>query len=505
VSHKIQTLAGLAALTANARKSGKRVAQCHGVFDLVHVGHIRHFAEARRSADLLIVTVTPDRYVNKGPGRPVFNEGLRLEALAALEVVDYVALNEWPTATKTIQLLRPHLYVKGAEYRDAAGDVTGKIAEEEEAIREVGGELLFTDDIVFSSSALLNRYGPPLPASTAEFLDSYRDQASFQDIRRTFEDLRRLRVVVVGETIIDEYQYCETMGKSGKEPILAARYLETERHAGGVLAIANHLASFTASVTVVSQLGEHDSHEAFIRERLAPSVNPVFVSQRGGPTILKRRFIETYPFQKLFEIYVFKEEQTEHDRREMADALAGAVDGADAVIVADYGHGLLEGDVVERLCAQPSFLSVNTQKNAGNHGFNTVSKYRRADFVSISEAELRLDARTKTAPLEGLIRAVADRAGATRMIVTAGGQGCVCYSRENGIVRVPALTSSVRDRVGAGDAVFAITSLLARIGAPPEIIGLVGNAAGAQAVGTVGNRSALDRTALLKHLQHLLK
>ena len=91
---KLQDLRELSRVLESARAQGKRVVHCHGVFDLLHVGHIRHFEKAKEMGDVLVVTTTPDKYVNKGPGRPAFNEKHRMEAIAALDVVDYVAINE---------------------------------------------------------------------------------------------------------------------------------------------------------------------------------------------------------------------------------------------------------------------------------------------------------------------------------------------------------------------------------------------------------------------------
>jgi cytidyltransferase-like protein len=501
---KLLAIEDLAHRLAEHRARGQKVAQCHGVFDLVHVGHLRHFKQARERAEVLAITVTPDRFVNKGPGRPVFNEALRLEALAALEMVDYVALSRWPTATEAIRMLKPSFYVKGAEYRDASADVTGKITEEQAAVESVGGQLLLTDDIVFSSSSLLNSHFSPFSKEVSDFLADFRREYSFEDILAWLDRINTCRVLLVGETIIDEYHYCQTIGKSGKEPILAAQFVSAERQAGGVLAIANHLAPFCRQVTLVTQLGERDSQEEFVRASLDPRVETHFTTVKDAPTIVKRRFVEMYPFQKLFEIYFMDDEQDAATHAALARELEPLFPAADLVIAADYGHGMLEGEIVALLATRSAFLAVNTQKNAGNHGFNTVSKYPRADFVSISEAELRLDARTKTAALDGIVDALARRMRCRAMIVTRGASGALCHSAE-GAVNVPALTMNIKDRVGAGDAVFALTALLAHSGAPLSILGLVGNAAGAQAVGTIGNRTSLDRVALIKHLQHLLK
>ena len=157
---KIKTIAELAVVLGKVRKAGKKIVHCHGVFDLLHPGHVKHFQSARKKGDILIVTLTKDEYVNKGPGRPAFNHHLRAETLAALQCVDYVAINDWPTAVETIKKLKPHYYVKGSDYAQKE-DITGKILEEEEAVRAVGGMLHFTDDISFSSSSLINAHFSP--------------------------------------------------------------------------------------------------------------------------------------------------------------------------------------------------------------------------------------------------------------------------------------------------------------------------------------------------------
>jgi rfaE bifunctional protein nucleotidyltransferase chain/domain len=154
---KLVKLEELAVTVQKLKSDRKRIAMCHGCFDLMHPGHIKYFQAAKRMGDILIVTITPDIYVDKGPDRPVFNETLRAESIAALECVDYVALNEWPTAEETLRLLRPDIYVKGQEF-EKLEDTTGKIQKEYKVIQEIGAELQFTHEIVFSSTKLLNKY-----------------------------------------------------------------------------------------------------------------------------------------------------------------------------------------------------------------------------------------------------------------------------------------------------------------------------------------------------------
>jgi rfaE bifunctional protein nucleotidyltransferase chain/domain len=136
---------------------GKTIVHCHGCFDLMHPGHIKYFQAAKQMGDILVVTVTPDRYVDKGPGRPVFNETLRAESIAALECVDFVAINQWPMAVETLRLLRPNFYVKGQEFEQLE-DKTGKLQQEYAVVQEIGAEIRFTHEIVFSSTQLLQQY-----------------------------------------------------------------------------------------------------------------------------------------------------------------------------------------------------------------------------------------------------------------------------------------------------------------------------------------------------------
>jgi len=154
---KILELQRLADQVKRDKLEGKTVVHCHGCFDLMHPGHIKYFQASKEMGDVLIVTVTPDKYVDKGPDRPAFNQDLRAESIAALECVDYVAINKWATAEETLRLIRPSIYLKGQEFQHLE-DKTGKIQREAQVIHEIGAELRFTHEIVFSSTKLLNKF-----------------------------------------------------------------------------------------------------------------------------------------------------------------------------------------------------------------------------------------------------------------------------------------------------------------------------------------------------------
>lgn len=503
---KTKTLEELAEILQGLKVQGKKIVHCHGVFDLLHIGHIRHFQEARKSGDLLVVTVTPDRFVNKGPHRPAFPENLRLEALSALEMIDYVALNRTPMAVEAIKLLKPHFYAKGPDYKHAEKDHTGGISLEEEAVRSVGGELLITEDITFSASSLINRHLSSFPKEVSEWVLDFSTRYTSDDILSYLKSAHSLKVLVVGEAIIDEYQYGEAIGKSSKEPMLAVKRTSTEMFPGGSLAVANHIANFVDYVGLLSFLGEQNTQEEFIREKLNPKIHPKFLYRKDSPTIVKRRFIESYFFTKLMEIYEINDSLLDsRDNRALCETLEEILPLYDLVIVMDFGHGMMTPEAIRILADKAPFLAVNAQSNAGNVGYQSLTKYPRADYVCMAENEIRMETRDRRGDLKEMVLELSKKRSYERITVTRGSSGCLAWSKSEGFFEIPALAGKVIDRMGAGDSFLSLTALCVAQKAPAEVAGFIGNVVGAQAVATVGHRKSIERAPLFKHIESVLK
>src|SRR5882762_3977186 len=181
---KIKTLGQLEQIASEARTRGQKIVLAHGVFDILHVGHKRHLDIGKRHGDILIVTLTTDKFVNKGPDRPVFAEKLRAEMVAGLECVDYVAISPNPGAEYVIETVRPDFYLKGSEYSAEEDDVTGRIKTERLTVEKFGGEVLYTEDITFSSSNLSNRVLQLYPEDTAAYLKELRSRVTVDDLKR---------------------------------------------------------------------------------------------------------------------------------------------------------------------------------------------------------------------------------------------------------------------------------------------------------------------------------
>jgi len=506
IEAKILSIEELADQISREKEEGREVAHCHGVFDLMHPGHLRHLQAARKAADRLVVTITPDRFVNKGPGRPVFNEFLRAESLAALEFVDWVAINDGPTATDLIRKIKPNLYVKGSDYQNAEDDLTGKIVEEQNAVEEVGGRIHFTDDITFSSSSLLNRHFQTLAPEIDAFLDDFRSRWNADQIIEALDNMRATRVLILGDTIIDEYTFCQPLGMASKSTTINARFIDSEAHAGGVLAVANHVAGFCDHVELVTLLGEKDTQEEFIRSHLKPNVQATFLMRPDAPTTRKRRFLHKYLYQKMFEMtYIEDSILPPQIQARLNSLLANRLPEVDLAIVTDFGHGMISDSTVDVLSRKAKFVSLNAQMNSANLGFNSITRYPRADYLCIDQEEMRHAYHDRFGPLHDLIRRAAEHLNSSYVTVTRGHQGSSTYYRGNGIHETPVFSDRAVDAIGAGDAFLSITSPMAANRLPAEMISFVGNAVGALAIQYLGNRDSIEPAALKKYIVTLLK
>ena len=504
---KIKTIGELGEIAEQVRKGGRTIALCHGVFDLIHFGHLRHIELARKEADVLIITVTADQFVNKGPGRPIFPEGVRAEMLGAIEVVDYVAINYAPTAEPAISAIRPNVYLKGSDYENPEDDLTGKIRSERETVERHGGQLVFTKDLTFSSSSLINRYvdiyDPPLRA----FLERLRMAEGLRRINVLLDRIKNYKVAFVGDAIIDEYHYVTTLGKSPKENVIATLAGDHEVFAGGVFAAANHLGSFCREIEVFGALGAQDNYGAHVANALRPNVKYQRVEIPGRPTTRKLRYVQPGYLRKLFEVYFMDDTPfPAAEGNTLKAAVKHACRDADLVVVTDFGHGLMDEEMVRIVCDNSRFMAVNAQSNSANMGFNLITKYPRADFACLDAPEARLAMSDRFSDISAVIReGLAKRIDCDNIIVTHGAFGCYTYNPENGVVHIPAFTKTVVDTVGAGDAFFSVAAPFVAAGGAMDVVGFLGNAAGALKVGIVGHRSSIERVPLMKFATALLQ
>ncbi|MDQ6674691.1 MAG: adenylyltransferase/cytidyltransferase family protein, partial [Chloroflexota bacterium] len=219
-SSKIKTVDEVLA-HVGPRPRERSVIMCHGAFDIVHPGHLRHLMYAKEKATLLVASITADTFITKAEHRPFVPQELRAASLAALEMVDFVIIDPNPTPIQNIQRLQPDFFAKGYEY--FSNGVPPKTQEEMDTLADYGGEMVFTPgDVVYSSSALIEASPPQLGLEKLiALLES--EGLDFGDLRRVVRSLSGVRVHVVGDTIVDSYSYCSLLGATAKSPTFSVK------------------------------------------------------------------------------------------------------------------------------------------------------------------------------------------------------------------------------------------------------------------------------------------
>lgn len=459
---KIRTLEGLRQIRMDRYAQWNKVVLAHGCFDLLHPGHLEHLKQAREMGDTLVVSITADAYVGKGPGRPIFPQNKRAAMLAALDFVSAVAIVDSPTALPVIEVLKPEVYAKGEEYRNCEAQTW---ADECAAVTKHGGKVQFTTGETASSSTLVNSYLSTWSKETQQFVNTFKTKHTLSDVLRWLDMAQEVKASVIGEPILDEYIFVKPRGKSRKDSIVLFEQVAHAYYAGGAEIVAAHAGQICQSVFI-----NHDVRR-----------------------ITKTRYV-LEPFQ-VKQFYVC-------DCGEAQGALPDPQSLHGLTIVADFGHGLISPCYASSM-KESEFIALTCQTNSLNFGFNLLTKWSRANYVVCDEDELRLscaDAMGDIAPLAHRERV---RMGATLLAVTLGHNGCLIVG-DNISVSCPALADKVIDRTGAGDAFLGYTAPLAYLGAPADIIALVGSIASAIKVGILGNK-VVEREAVIRWLKAMLK
>lgn len=504
-SRKVCTLDALLARRTVARAEGRSVVHCHGCFDIVHPGHIHHLQFARSLGDELVVSVSADQHVNKGAARPLIPDDLRAASVAALECVDHVYVNPDPTAAGLLEAMRPDVYVKGSEYERSADP---RFLAEREIVTRHGGRVVFSgSDVVYSSTALIAHLGGAdrfLDEKLARFRERYGlSDAHLYDL---IDRSRGRRVVVVGDYILDRYHFCDATGLAGEGPMMSLRVLHERDFDGGAGVVALHLAGQGARPVLIGALADDElSRRAELR--LSAAGVELHCQRTRRQIVTKHRYL--VDGSKLFKVDEGAAAPADsHEEELLASRILQAADGADAVVFADFGYGVITAGLLDRILPElrrrVPVLAADVSGRQAN-----LLRFRDVDLLCPSEREAREARNDFSGGLGAVAWDLLDQTGARHAIITMGRQGLVTFERdrESDAGRLhseylPALCPQGADPLGCGDALLATATLTLCAGGSLQAAALLGSVAAAVEVRDVGNvpvsaegiRRHLDRT-----------
>ncbi|HYE63731.1 MAG TPA: PfkB family carbohydrate kinase [Phycisphaerales bacterium] len=505
VRAKIVNREQLLAARAEARRAGRALVQCHGCFDIVHPGHIRHLRQARSLGDLLLVSITGDPGISKGVGRPLIPEELRAENLAALDCVDYVYVDDQPTALSLLEAVKPDVYVKGKEYES---NNDPRFAAERQAVERAGGRVVFSSgDVVFSSTALiaaLEQSADPYHQRLVQLCQ--REELSGPTLYSLITSFKGKRVAVVGEVILDTYILCDRPEVASESPVMTLRPLEARHYDGGAAVVARHLAALGAKPVLVTVLPATRDGAA-LRERLEAEGIEVRAMAVKTPVPEKQRFL--VGAQKVMKVDLVEPLVLDAGAQERFVEMAvgacgeepprsGGVPRAEAAIVTDFGLGLFVPKMMARLCkglrTRVKTLTGDVSGKRSNLRF-----MREMDLLCPSEQELREVMRLHGEGLPLVAYRLLEATQSKAAFVTLGADGLIAFSPVEGAEtaegwttrlnseHVPALVPIALDPLGCGDSLLSVATLALSAGGSLVQAAFLGACAGAVQVQRLGN------------------
>jgi cytidyltransferase-like protein len=485
----------------------KKIILCHGVFDVFHIGHLNHFKylKDKFTNHIIIVSITADKYVRKGIGRPLYNEKIRAKVLSSIDIVDHVYICKDFTAIKSIKFFKPDIYAKGLEYHNLNNDITKNIKLEKIETVKNGGKIIFTDGITSSSSLLINNFLKPLPPELKNKVKELKKKFPIKKILEINEKIKKSKILVIGEIIIDSYTQVFPKGKTMKENMVNHLLGTKKNYVGGVVPTANLLSNVSDNVTLLSLVSKNESENKSIKAKLNKKIIKVLYSNKSYITIEKNRFIEkNYGMKKLFQVSKINENfYSLNTERKIINYLNKNLKLFDLVVVSDFGHGLITKKIINLLEQKAKYLCVNCQSNSLNFGYNLITKYNKANFVCIDENEARLAANEKKLDLE-LVHKKISKKNIKNVIITLGSKGAF-YVKRNNYEIFPVIDDKVIDTIGAGDAFFSTASIFSKYINDNTFLSFVGNVAGAIKIRIEGHNEYIKMDDILKTIETYYK
>lgn len=472
--------------------SKKIIGLCHGAFDILHNGHLDHFTEAKKKVDILVVSVTADKFIKKGPNQPFNNELNRAKFLQHINEIDYVYIDRNLTAENIILQLKPNFYIKGKDYKKK--DITSNLNKEILALKKVKGKLIITNSKLLSSTKILNKIHISLSDKTENYLKDLNKTNTFDEIFKSAEKVKNMTINIIGEPILDKYVYCDMAGLTTKDPAMSTVIKKIKLIPGGVISFAKIISKFVKNVNLFTY-GKKNEIKKFFKKY--HNINIINID--GNQKIqTKIRYIDSNRFGKLLQVTNFRKNYL--PKKKISKLIKIIKKLKDNIIICDFGLGLFEENIINALDKNKSKKYLNVQSNSINLGYNLFTKYNKYYYLCLDEREWKLGLGIN----ENLNLLDLNKKNKNIMYsLTKGKRGSEFFSNYKKF-ESPVFINKTTDTTGCGDAYFAITSLMIKSGLRPKLIPFVGNIYAGIHSQYIGNEIITDKVNFLKYIKSIL-
>ena len=450
-----------------------------GDFNILHPGHLRLLKFAKESGTYLTVGVNSDSISDK-----CIAQDVRLESIEATSYVDEAFIMDY-SAVSYIQKYKPDIVVKGREFAN-------KFNPEREIINAYGGQLLFSSgEIGFSSIDLLKREFASMSHNVTHHT-SYltRHELNLEDFHDIVEKFADLNVLVIGDTIIDEYILCEPLGMSQEDPTIVVSPLASNKFIGGAAIVASHARTLGANVKFISVVGD-DENQEYLKDGLdALGIESSLYRDTSRPTTLKQRFRANS--KTLLRVNHLKQHAISSEIEEkIIDEINEHISKIDVILFSDFSYGVLSKnliDVVTTLGKNNGILMAADSQSSSQIG--DISKFKEMTLVTPTEREIRLSLNDFESGLVVLSSKLTENTNAKYIFTTLGAEGVMIYnSAENELLtdNINAIGNVVKDVSGAGDSLLTCSAMALAVGTSVWKSAYLGSIAAAIQVSRVGN------------------
>jgi rfaE bifunctional protein kinase chain/domain len=485
INSKIVTIKQLLLALSKLRK-GKKITLCHGTFDIVHPGHLRHLTYSKQKSDILIASITADKYVVKSKNGPYVPEYLRAVNLASLEMVDFVIIDYNFKPLSLLSKIKPNYFIKGFEY--SKNSIHPKTKEEIKVLNKHGGEILFSPgDVVYSSTALQQISKPKLNfENLLSLMES--EKVKFDDLENTIKKFKKIKIHLVGDTIVDKYNFCNVLGQTTKTPTFSVKKNSETQFVGGAGVVAKHLKELGANVVFSTVIGD-DKLGKYVKNDLKKNKirHNCFVDGSRSTTLKERFWAGDH---KLLQVDVV-DNHVISEKIENKILNEFKINKVHGVIFSDFRHGIFNSNSIKKFTSKLSKKTFKIADSQVSNRWGNILDFKNFNLILPNEKEARFSLADQDSAVRQLGTKLYKASKSKYLILKLGEKGIITFRKSalnpRDFFPIESFVKKVEDGIGAGDALLAVSSLSLIASGNIVIASILGNIAASIACEKKGN------------------